>query len=103
MAGGKFFDALSSNGLALLGLGIAVTSITTVFTLLLLKSFGKCSVISAMGATSGMQTQPATLARAREISGSDETLVAYATTYPLAMVAKILIAQLIVILGSRFA
>jgi uncharacterized transporter YbjL len=34
------------------------------------------------------------------MSGSDSTYVAYATTYPVAMVGKILISQLLIIMGS---
>jgi putative transport protein len=68
--------------------------------LLLLRHYGQATVVQALGATSGMQTQPATLARAYEMSKSDETFVAYATTYPVAMVGKILIAQLIIIICS---
>ncbi len=100
LAGGRFFGALSTNGWQLLLLGVVTTSITTALTLLLLRGYGKATVISAIGATSGMQTQPATLARAYEMSKSDETYIAYATTYPVAMIGKILIAQLLVIVGQ---
>ncbi|MEA1981026.1 MAG: TrkA C-terminal domain-containing protein [candidate division Zixibacteria bacterium] len=100
MAGGRFFDALSSNGLQLLGLGFITTSVTTLMTLFLLRHFGKGTIVEAVGATSGMQTQPATLARAYEMSQSDDTYVSYATTYPVAMVGKIFIAQLLVILSN---
>ncbi len=69
-------------------------------TLLLLRHYGKGTVVESIGATAGMQTQPATLARAYDMSQSEETYVAYATTYPVAMVGKIVIAQLLVIIGS---
>lgn len=100
-AGGSFQEALSSSGVQLFLLGMLTTSVTTSLTLFLLRYFGKASVIGAMGATSGMQTQPATLARAYEMSQSEETYVAYATTYPVAMIGKILLAQLILIIGQR--
>ena len=102
MAGGRFFHALSTSGLQLFTLGLLTTTVTTVLMLLLLRHYGKATVVEAIGATSGMQTQPATLARAYEMSQSDDTYVAYATTYPVAMVGKILIAQLIVIICSMF-
>jgi len=102
MAGGRFFEAFSTNGILLVTLGLITTTLTTALTLLLLRHSGKATVISAIGATSGMQTQPATLARAYEMSQSEETYVAYATTYPVAMVGKILLAQLIIIAGSAF-
>jgi len=100
MAGGRFFHALSSSGWQLFTLGLLTTSITTALTLLLLRHYGKATVVEAIGATSGMQTQPATLARAYEMSKCDDTFVAYATTYPVAMIGKILIAQLIIIISS---
>ncbi|RKX26668.1 MAG: transporter [Candidatus Zixiibacteriota bacterium] len=100
MAGGRFFHALSTNGWQLFVLGLLTTTVTTVMMLLLLRHYAKATVVEAIGATSGMQTQPATLARAYEMSKSDDTYVAYATTYPVAMVGKILIAQLLVIFGN---
>ena len=55
--------------------------------------------VATSGAASGTQTQPATLAAAYEISGrSDEVYVAYALVYPVAMIGKILIAQLIALM-----
>ncbi|MCD6250442.1 MAG: transporter [candidate division Zixibacteria bacterium] len=102
MAGGRFFYALSTSGWQLFTLGLLTTTVTTGIMLLLLRHYGKATVVEAIGATSGMQTQPATLARAYEMSQSDDTYVAYATTYPVAMVGKILIAQLIIIVCSMF-
>lgn len=100
MAGGRFFTELAGSGLQLLLLGAITTTVSAVVALLLLRHFAGATVVSAIGSTSGMQTQPATLAKAYELSQSDETYVAYATTYPVAMVGKILIAQLILILGN---
>jgi len=103
MAGGRFFEALASSGWQLFVLGFLTTTATTTMTLLLLRHFGKGTVVESIGATAGMQTQPATLARAFDMSQSDDTYVAYATTYPVAMVGKIVIAQLLVIIGAGLA
>lgn len=103
MAGGRFFDALTTDGWQLLTLGFITTTLTTALTLILLRYYGKATIVEAIGATSGMQTQPATLARAYELSQSDRTYVAYAITYPAAMVGKILIAQLLAIMCSMLA
>ncbi|TKJ40117.1 transporter [candidate division LCP-89 bacterium B3_LCP] len=100
MAGGRFFQALSGTGGQLFLLGLLTTTVTTGITLLLLRYFGKATIIETIGATSGMQTQPATLARAYEMSNSDDTYIAYATTYPVAMVGKIFIAQLLLIIAN---
>lgn len=100
MAGGRFLEALAGSGWRLFVLGFCTTTVTTAMTLLLLRHYGKGTVVESIGATAGMQTQPATLARAYDMSQSDETYVAYATTYPVAMVGKIVIAQLLVIIGN---
>ena len=74
-------DAMATDGWKYFVLGGYTTTFTIALSLMLLKTFGKASVISALGATAGMQTQPATLARCYELSKSDETYVAYSTTY----------------------
>ena len=103
MACGRFLEALAGSGWRLFVLGFFTTTVTTAMTLLLLRHYGKGTVVESIGATAGMQTQPATLARAYDMSQSEETYVAYATTYPVAMVGKIVIAQLLVIIGSGLA
>ncbi len=87
------------SGMAMLGLGALVTVATSLTVLVLAPTFAASSVVGTMGTTSGMQTQPATLAAAYELSGrSDEVYVSYALVYPVAMIGKILLAQLIVLL-----
>ncbi|MEO8184836.1 MAG: TrkA C-terminal domain-containing protein [Deltaproteobacteria bacterium] len=96
-AGGHLDGVLNQRGALMLGLGAAVTSITAAVALPLMHHWAKASVISSLGAVSGLQTQPATLTAAFELSGrSEATYVAYALVYPLAMIGKILIAQIIV-------
>lgn len=100
-AGGLFLRAIEETGWQLILLGFLITTITTATTMLLLRTFAGGSVFATLGATSGMQTQPATLARAHELTRSDQVYITYATTYPVAMIGKILLAQIIVLLGSR--
>jgi putative transport protein len=50
---------------------------------------------SLIGLVSGLQTQPACLAFASNLSKSENTAIAYAGIYPAAMIAKILLAQLL--------
>ncbi len=95
-AGSGLNQLAGSEGLLLFALGAAVTVITTTSALLLARLWAKEGTIASMGASSGMQTQPATLASAFELSGkSEEVYVAYAVVYPVAMIGKILLAQLI--------
>jgi len=99
-AGGRLTEALARSGWQIFILGAAITIVTTTVAMVLLRVFGRAGVVAAMGATAGMHTQPATLARAHEMTGTDDVYVAYATTYPVAMIAKILIAQAIIAAGG---
>jgi putative transport protein len=47
------------------------------------------------GILAGLQTQPAVLGFALEQAGNDLPNIGYATVYPIAMIAKILMAQLL--------
>ena len=84
----------------ILPLGALVTLSASATVLTLARTWGRASVTSCLGTATGMQTQPATLSAAFELCGrSEETYVAYALVYPTAMLGKILLAQLIVMLG----
>jgi putative transport protein len=96
-AGGHLAEVLSRDGLLMVLLGVLVTSVAAAVALTLAQRWVGATVTSNLGAAAGMQTQPATLASAFELCGrSEETYVAYALVYPTAMIAKILLAQLIV-------
>jgi putative transport protein len=100
-AGGRFAGVLNMQGLIMLGLGAIVTLATTGVALLLMQRWVHASVITSLGASSGLQTQPATLAAAFEIANrSEETYVAYSLVYPVAMIGKIVLAQVIVLLAG---
>jgi putative transport protein len=99
-AGGNLGQVLNRDGLLMLALGAAVTLLASAVALALASGWARASVTSSLGATTGMQTQPATLSAAFDLCGrSEETYVAYALVYPTAMIGKILLAQLIVILA----
>lgn len=99
MAGDKFFASLSGTGPLMIAVGALTTATASAVALALLHGWAGATAIGAMGAASGMQTQPATLAKAHEMARSDEIYVAYATTYPVAMVGKILLAQVLLLIG----
>lgn len=98
-SGSHFAKTIANNGWQLLLLGVLVSVVTTFTMMLLLQKFARPGVIGTLGATSGMHTQPASLARAYELGRSDEVYVTYAITYPVAMIVKIILAQLILIIG----
>lgn len=95
-AGGSLANVALGEALVVFGVGALVTLSAAIVSLLGLRAFAKADDISAIGATSGLQTQPANLAAAYELVGRrEEIYVAYAITYPVAMIGKILIAQLL--------
>ncbi len=100
-AGGALSQIRGQEGLAMFGLGALVTLVTAAVLMFTARKFSHASVITTLGVSSGMQTQPATLADAYELSDkSDQTYIAYALVYPVAMIVKILLAQMMAALGS---
>jgi putative transport protein len=95
-AGYSFADTLRASGLRMLAAGAAVTFGVTLATLLVGHFAFRIPYDSLMGLVSGVQTQPACLAYAGNLSGTDAPNVAYAGVYPAAMIAKIVLAQLLV-------
>lgn len=98
-AGGKFFDAMSVSGVKMLIVGLATTTVTLGLNLALLRILYGTSIVDCMGATGGVHTQPATLSCAYQLTRSNDVYVAYTTTYPVAMIGKIILAQLIYVIG----
>lgn len=98
-AGGRIANLPGGEALAMFALGVAVTCSASFVMLTLVHRFAKTTTIAALGATTGMQTQPASLAVAYDISGrAEDVWVTYAIAFPFAMIGKILIAQLLVTL-----
>ncbi len=97
VSAGSELDRVSGlAALRLFGIGAVITLTSTAVALGVLRKFARATVISALGATSGVQTQPAILAAAYEMVGRrEEIYVAYAITYPVAMIGKILLAQVL--------
>ncbi len=94
-AGYSFFDTLTTSGVQLLAAGAGVTFGVTLATLIVGHKFMKIPFDALMGLMSGVQTQPACLAYANSQTKSDAPNVAYASVYPAATIAKIVVAQLL--------
>jgi putative transport protein len=77
----------------------------TVLPLLIVCSFArvawKMNFIDLSGLLAGSTTNPPALTFATSMAGSDTPTVAYATVYPLTMLLRILIAQIIVLFFCR--
>jgi putative transport protein len=94
-AGFAFVETMRINGLMLLAAGAVVTFFVAGSTLLVGYKLLNIPMDSLLGLVAGLQTQPACLAFAGNLSKSDNTNLAYASIYPAAMIAKIILAQLL--------
>ena len=94
-AGYTFAQTIRTSGLAVLLAGAVVTFAITLFALVVGYRYLKIPFESLMGLISGIQTQPACLAYATREANSEVPNIAYAAVYPVALIAKVILAQLI--------
>ena len=97
-AGGRFVDILiHGDGL----LWMACAALITVLPLLIIgfiaRIFLKQNFMNLCGLLAGSMTDPPALAFANNIAGSDAPALAYSAVYPLTMLLRILVAQLMVL------
>lgn len=95
-AGYTFLQTLRTHGLEMVIAGAVVTFAVALGTMIFAYKVLGIPFDTAMGITSGVHTQPATLTFASDVSGNDRPNIGYSTVYPLAMIAKIILAQLLV-------
>jgi putative transport protein len=77
--------------------GAAIATTVAVIAMLAGGPSWRPSFPAARGMMSGIQTQPACLAFANERSGSNAPNVWYASVYPISMIAKSLLAELLIV------
>ena len=95
-AGYAFVSTLQQGGgLQMLLAGALITCATAVLTIVLAYRVFKLPYGLVAGLLSGLQTQPALLGFAIEQEGSDVPNAGYATVFPVAMISKIILAQLV--------
>lgn len=85
-------------GLAIFLAGVAITIITGITMLVVGYKLLKIPLSLLIGMVAGLQTQPAVLAFTNEQTQNELPNIGYATVYPLAMIAKIICAQVILLL-----
>jgi putative transport protein len=85
----------SGGGVSLFLIGVLVTTFTAILTLWFGFKVLKIPFPVLSGMLAAIQTQPAVLAFANERAKNDLPNIGYATIYPVAMIAKIVIAQLL--------
>ena len=94
-AGYAFSQTLRQNGFQMLLAGAVITLSVGLVSLVVGYRVLKIPFASLMGLVSGIQTQPACLAYATREADSDAPNLTYAAVYPVATIAKIILAQLL--------
>lgn len=94
-AGNGFWEQFQQNGLELLVGGFLVTILPIAFSVILFRLVLKLDLTRISGAIAGIQTQPAVLASAHTMTGTDLPAVSYATVFPVVMILKIIAVQII--------
>jgi putative transport protein len=101
-AGENFVPAiLGGDGLLWLVCACAITTVPLLAVGIFARAVLKTNFIDLCGLLSGSMTDPPALAFANSVAKSDSPSIAYATVYPLAMLLRILSAQLLVLLFAR--
>jgi putative transport protein len=95
-AGPGFGATFKTGAWGLFAAGALITTFVAVSTILVGYKYLKLPMAGVMGLMSGMQTQPACLAYANQQTESDLPNLWYATVQPASMIAKIILAQIIV-------
>ena len=97
-AGAVLPATLRQQGGLLIGIGVALTVLTHLAFWLVLRCPAKYPLGKDLGASAGLQTQPAVLTFAAQKLSPGEVNLAYATVYPSATVLKILLVQVLLTL-----
>lgn len=97
-AGGKFIETIMrGEGLLWVAAGFIITLLPSLAMTVMSMRIWHLDFGSAAGMVSGAMANPMSMTYANEITPGDTAPVAYATTYPLSMFARVVIAQLLVI------
>ena len=95
-AGPGFGATFRAGGWGLIAAGALITSFVAVAAIIAGYKYMKLPMSAVMGVVSGMHTQPACLAYANQQAANELPNVWYASVYPASMIAKIILAQVIV-------
>ena len=97
-AGGQFVETLlRGDGLTWIGAGFIITLLPSLAMTIAAMRWWHLDFGTAAGMVSGAMANPMSMTYANEITPGDDAPVAYATTYPLSMFARVVIAQLLVL------
>lgn len=97
-AGGQFIDTIMrGDGLLWVAAGFVITVVPSLMMTVAAMRWWHLDFGTAAGMVSGAMANPMSMTYANEITPGDDAPVAYATTYPLSMFARVVIAQLLVL------
>ena len=97
-AGGKFLETIMrADGLVWIAAGFIITLLPSLAMTIAAMRWWRQSTGTAAGMVSGAMANPMSMTYANEITPGDDAPVAYATTYPLSMFARVVIVQLLVL------
>jgi len=97
-SGERFWEVLrGGQGWVWMGWGALITLVPIVLVGIAARVFQKLDFVSICGLLSGSMTDPPALAYATDLIGDDSPSMAYATVYPLAMLLRVLLAQVLVL------
>lgn len=100
-SGYAFFSTVASPlGVTLFLSGTLITTLAAVTLLTVAHKVQRVPFARAAGMLAGLQTQPAVLGFASESLKSEEPNVGYATVYPVATIVKLILAQLLLGMGT---
>lgn len=94
-SGGGFVDALLNGGLRLMGYGALITIFPVIVMGIIARIFN-FNYLELTGALAGSMTDPPALEFANTLYPSNAQSAAYATVYPLTMILRIIIAQVLI-------
>jgi putative transport protein len=95
-AGYSFGQTLLTNGWQFIVAGTVITFTVAITTMILGYKVLGIPFDSVMGMTAGIHTEPASLTYAANHTHTERPNIGYTTVYPIAMIAKIVLAQLLV-------
>lgn len=101
-AGPAFFDTvMTTTGVWWLGLGLVITMVPLLLVGWIAMTWLRMNYLPVSGLLAGSMTDPPALAFANGLAGSEAPATAYATVYPLTMLLRIVLAQVLVVLLCR--
>ena len=95
-AGAHLVDVLKDQGWILLLAGATVTTLSALAGLAVMIKVYRLNLLSAMGSLTAAMTNPPALAVASNQTETDLPAISYASTYPVALIFKILLAQILI-------